>query len=249
VADPTSAKTVLSVEQPFSNHNGGLITFGPDGMLYVGLGDGGSGGDPLNSGQDVGTLLGSILRIDVNAGDPYAIPADNPFVNDPAARDEIWAYGLRNPWRFAFDREADVLFVADVGQNSWEEVNAVPASAGALNFGWRLMEGNHCFNPPSCSPNGLVRPVVEYDHDDGCSITGGFVYRGAAIPSIRGHYFYSDFCSGWLRSFAIAGGQATDHTDWDVGRVGNVVSFGEDATGELYVVVQDGRVLRLAPAD
>ncbi len=248
VADAGSAKTILSVGQPFSNHNGGLVMFGPDGMLYVGLGDGGSGGDPQNHGQNRGTLLGALLRIDVEAGDPYGIPADNPFVSDPNARDEIWAFGLRNPWRFSFDFTDDVLYVADVGQNAFEEVSAVSASTPGLNYGWRLMEGNHCFNPSNCDPGGLTLPVVEYGHGPECSVTGGFVYRGQEIPAIQGHYFYSDFCAGWLRSFKLVNGVATEQQEWDVGSVGNVTSFGEDAAGELYVVVSSGRVFRIEEA-
>ncbi len=246
VADAGSAKTILSVTQPFSNHNGGLIMFGPDDMLYVGLGDGGSAGDPQNHGQNLQTLLGALLRVDVTAGDPYGIPPDNPFVGNPNARDEIWAYGLRNPWRFAFDFADEMLYIADVGQNAFEEVNAVPADVPGLNYGWRLMEGNHCFNPSNCSQAGLTLPVVEYGHGPECSVTGGFVYRGSAIPSIQGHYFYSDYCSGWLRSFKLVDGAATERRQWDVGNIGNVTSFGEDDAGELYVLVSSGSVFRVS---
>ncbi len=249
LVDASSAKLILTVDQPFSNHNGGLIVFGPDGRLYFGLGDGGRGGDPLGSGQNTGTLLGSMLRIDVDAGDPYAIPSDNPFVGDPDGRDEIWAYGLRNPWRFSFDREAGVLYVADVGQNRWEEVNAVPSTSAGVNYGWNIMEGRHCFAPTEgCDQNGLVLPVVEYDHGNGCSVTGGYAYRGSAIPELRGHYFYSDYCGGFLRSFKFSGGVATDEREWDVGDLGGVFSFGEDAQGELYILSSNGRVYRLVAA-
>jgi len=247
--DPATADTVLAVDQPYTNHNGGLVTFGPDGHLYVGLGDGGSGGDPQNHGQTLSTLLGSILRIDVDGGSPYAIPADNPLVGQTGARAEVWAYGLRNPWRFSFDRANGDLYVADVGQNAIEEVNFEAApSAGGRNYGWRIMEGSACFNPASgCSTGGLTLPVHEYAHAEGCSITGGYVYRGAAAPGLQGRYFFGDFCSGWIRSFAVVAGVALgvqDHTD-ALGTVPQLASFGEDGVGELYVVSLAGSVWRL----
>jgi glucose/arabinose dehydrogenase len=246
-ADPASAKLILTIDQPFANHNGGLIVFGPDGMLYIGMGDGGSGGDPLGHGQNLGTLLGALLRIDVDRGDPYAIPPDNPFVGRAGARGEIWAYGLRNPWRFAFDRTAGLLYIADVGQNRWEEVNVAPASAGGLNYGWNLTEGNHCFPSDPCDRTGLTPPVLEYSHDEGCSVTGGHVYRGRAIPELVGHYFYADYCRGWIRSFRYTSEGVRDAQTWSVGNVGMITSFGEDSDGELYVLSQDGRVFRLEP--
>jgi glucose/arabinose dehydrogenase len=227
VANPNSAKLVIAVEQPYANHNGGLSVFGPDGMLYVGLGDGGSGGDPQGHGQDLATLLGSLLRIDVDTDDPYEIPSDNPFVGRVGARGEIWAYGLRNPWRFAFDSTSGELYIADVGQLLWEEVNRVPAGQGGQNYGWNVMEGAHCFDAPNCSQAGLTLPIYEYDHGDGCSITGGHVYRGTAIPDVIGHYFFADFCEGW------------------VGDLGQITSFGVDASGELYIVTANGRVYRI----
>ncbi len=239
-ADPASATLLLTVDQPFANHNGGLVLFGPDGMLYIGLGDGGGGGDPFGHGQNRGVLLGKLLRIDVDRGNPYAIPPNNPFAGSTGARPEIWAYGLRNPWRFAFDRVDDRLYIADVGQNAYEEVNAVDASEGGINYGWDVMEGRHCFGASSCNMNGLVLPVLEYGHGDGCSITGGYVYRGSALPSLRGHYFYSDYCQGWLRSFRFDGNQVSAVREWDVEGVGNVLSFGEDATGELYMLTTGG---------
>lgn len=245
-ADPASGKLILAIDQPFANHNGGQLQFGPDGKLYIGMGDGGSGGDPQNHGQDRTTLLGDLLRIDVDAGDPYAIPADNPFSNSTQFRREIWAYGLRNPWRFSFDRASGLLFVADVGQNAWEEINAVPATRAGVNYGWRLMEGAHCFNPGNCNQSGLQLPVHEYSHSDGCSVTGGYVYRGSAVPGVIGHYFYSDFCSGFLKSFRIVNGAATDHRTWNVGNIGNVLSFGIDSTNELYVLTSGGAVLKLS---
>ncbi len=245
-ADPASAKLVLLVEQPASNHNGGLIAFGPDGKLYVGMGDGGGGGDPRGNGQDPATLLGAMLRIDVDAGDPYAIPADNPFAGGTGGRGEIWATGLRNPWRFSFDREGGNLYVADVGQGAWEEVDVVNASDGGLNFGWNRMEGSHCYPAgSSCDRSGLVLPALEYSHSEGCSVTGGYVYRGSAIPGLRGHYFYADYCSGWIRSFRFADGSVADRREWDLGDVGRVSSFGEDAAGELYVISHGGAVYRL----
>ena len=248
-ADPASAKLLLAVEQPFGNHNGGQIVFGPDGKLYIGMGDGGSGGDPQNHGQDRSTLLGALLRIDVDAADPYAIPSDNPFVGNPNARSEIWAYGLRNPWRFSFDRETGELYIADVGQNEWEEVDVEPANAAGLNYGWNIMEGAHCFRSGSCDQSGLTLPALEYRHPDGCSVTGGYVYRGQAIPAIQGHYFYADFCEGWIRSFRYADGAATDEREWELGNIGNITSFGEDASGELYVLSAGGRVYRFVPSE
>ena len=244
VADAGSAELVLHVEQPASNHNGGQIAFGPDGMLYVGMGDGGGGGDPLGHGQNLSTLLGALLRLDVRTL-PYAIPADNPFAGSVDDRPEIWGYGLRNPWRFSFDHVAGDLYIGDVGQNQWEEINAVPADDAPVNYGWRIMEGAHCYNATSCSQTGLTLPVHEYSHGEGCSVTGGYVYRGEDLTGLQGHYFYSDFCTGFLRSFRVAGGSATEHREWNVGDLGNVLSFGEDSAGELYVLAGGGRVYRL----
>jgi len=248
-ADEASAKLILAVDQPFSNHNGGLLLFGPDGMLYVGMGDGGSGGDPQGHGQNRGTLLGALLRIDVDGGDPYAIPPDNPYVGESGARGEIWAIGLRNPWRFAFDAPANRLYVADVGQNRYEEVNVVDADASGLNYGWNIMEGAHCYPGGSCGTSGLVLPALEYTHDDGCSVTGGLVYRGAAIPSLVGHYLYADYCAGWIRSFRYDGAAANDQRELVAGGAGNILSFGQDAAGELYVLSSNGRVYRIEAAE
>ncbi len=243
LADPASAKTVISIPHPTNdNHNGGLLRFGLDGMLYLGTGDGGSGGDPPGNGQNRNVLLGKLLRLDVDGGDPYRIPSDNPFIG--SGRGEIWAYGLRNPWRYAFDKATSLLYIADVGQNLYEEVNVAPANQAGLNYGWRTMEGLHCYNASSCTQTGLMLPVLEYDHSDGCSITGGAVYRGTAIPEIAGRYFYSDYCSGWLKSFRYAG-QALEKQTWSVGDVGGVQSFGEDSAGELYVLSANGRVYRI----
>ncbi len=243
VADP-SAKLIISVQQPFSNHNGGLVVFGSDGMLYIGLGDGGSGGDPQGHGQNTSTLLGSLLRIDVDGGDPYAVPLDNPFIGGGGAR-ELWAYGLRNPWRFSFDRVANQLYIADVGQNAWEEVDVVSASEAGLNYGWNSMEGSQCFATDPCDATDLVLPALEYGRSEGCSVTGGYVYRGSAIPGIQGHYFYSDYCSGFLRSFRFSASSVSDEREWDVGDLGSVLSFGQDADGELYVLSGNGNLYRL----
>jgi hypothetical protein len=234
------------VAQPFSNHNGGSLVFGPDGMLYVGLGDGGDGGDPLGHGQDSTTLLGSILRIDIDGGSPYAIPSDNPFAGHASARQEIWAYGIRNPWRFSFDEVTDQVYIGDVGQGRWEEIDVVARnSANAYNFGWNPTEGAHCFQSSGCDMSGFTLPVFEYDHNAGCSVAGGHVYRGSAIDGLQGTYFYSDYCSGWLRSFRMSGGTATEQQEWDVAIAGQVLSLGEDADGELYVLSDNGTVYRL----
>lgn len=250
VADAGSATLVLMVEQPYGNHNGGLLKFGPDGMLYIGMGDGGSGGDPLEHGQNPHSLLGALLRIDVDRGNPYAIPNGNPFANGVAGRPEIWAIGLRNPWRFSFDRVGGTLYLADVGQGRREEINVTPSTTPGLNFGWNTMEGTLCFDPgQGCSTAGLVMPVHEYANPtSGCSVTGGYVYRGEAIPDLNGHYFYGDFCAGVVRSFRMVGGAATSHLEWDFGPLGRITSFGEDARGEIYVVVQQGRIYRISPA-
>ncbi len=247
VADPASMKPVLFVRQPYANHNGGLVLFGPDGMLYIGMGDGGSHGDPHHNGQNLGTLLGKMLRIDVDHGSPYAIPRDNPFVGHEGVRPEIWAYGLRNPWRFSFDPVAGSIYIADVGQNDWEEIDVAPARSSGLNYGWNIMEGNHCFHSRTCDQRGLILPVLEYGHDQGCSVTGGLVYRGREIPSLRGHYFYGDYCSGWVRSFRYQTGRVIERRDWPVPQDLQISSFGQDAAGELYVISLDGRIYKIAP--
>ena len=248
VADAGSEQVLLSVVQPFSNHNGGMVDFGPDGFLYIGLGDGGSGGDPQGNGQDRTTLLGSMLRVDIDGGTPYAIPSTNPYASHQTFRREIWSYGLRNPWRFSFDRLTGDLYIADVGQNAREEIDVQQASSvGGENYGWNIMEGSICFSPSSgCNQSGLTLPVLDYNHSQGCSVTGGYVYRGAAIPAIQGQYFYADFCQGWVRSFEYQNGQAVAQTDWpSLTPGGTISSFGEDANGELYVVVHSGSVYRI----
>lgn len=244
VADPASAHLILGVDQPFGNHNGGQLLFGPDGMLYIPLGDGGGSGGP--NSQSLTTLLGKILRIDVDAGDPYAIPAGNPFAGQAGARQEIWALGLRNPWRNSFDRGSDLLFVADVGQNREEEINAVNRGTPGVNYGWPVMEGSNCLGSGGCDQSGLMLPVHTYPTAGGsCAVTGGYVYRGAAIPEIAGHYFYSDYCRGGLRSLRVVGGAAQDLREWEVGSTGNISSFGEDAQGELYLVALSGTIWQI----
>ena len=251
VADSLSADTVLAVAHPGqTNHNGGQLTFGPDGMLYAGLGDGGGGGDPNGNGQDRHALLGKLLRLDVNGASGYTIPGNNPFVGDTSAAPEIWALGLRNPWRFSFDRQGGNLYIGDVGQGAWEEVDVQPAaSAGGVNYGWNVMEGRHCYPPGTntCTQTGLTLPVVEYDHPTGCSITGGYVYRGTRVPLLSGQYLYSDYCTHFVRSFVYSGGVAAQPRDWsdylDPGS--NVSSFAQDQRGELYILTLGGSLYRI----
>jgi hypothetical protein len=253
VADPASAEILLTIpHSTYPNHNGGLLLFGPDGYLYMGTGDGGSGGDPNGNGQDSTTLLGKILRLDVSGASPYTIPPTNPFAGRPPAAPEVWAYGLRNPWRFSFDRLTHDLYIGDVGQNALEEVDFAPASSGGgENYGWNTMEGLQCYKPSTgCSMSGLVLPVYDYGHSNGdCSVTGGYVYRGTAAPSLVGRYFFAEYCGGWVRSLKIQSGMATDVRDHatDFGSLPGVTSFGEDARGELYITLQSGEVYRIAP--
>jgi glucose/arabinose dehydrogenase len=254
-ADPASEHVVLEVAQPYANHNGGMLAFGPDGYLYVGLGDGGSSGDPMGHGQNLATLLGSILRIDVHRpvpGGTYSAPADNPFADRPEsqARHEIWAYGLRNPWRFSFDRVTGELWAGDVGQNSWEEIDLITKGG---NYGWNLMEGLHCFRQSTCNQSGLLLPVAEYATGQfGCAVTGGYVYRGGRYPELKGVYLYADYCSGLIwglrhRDGALVAGPRV------VAQTGRLISsFGEDSAGELYVTVfgspgSPATVLRVSP--
>lgn len=250
-ADPNSEKILLTVDQPVANHNGGDLAFGPDGYLYIGLGDGGGAGDPNNFSQTTSSLLGKMLRIDVNTTDatPYAIPGSNPFVNNPNVRDETWNTGLRNPWRFSFDRETGDLWIADVGQNQWEEINLQAAGgAGGENYGWRCYEGAATYNSSGCGPAGqYTAPVHVYDHRSGnCSITGGFVYRGSRHPDLQGHYVYADYCSGMISSLApdgAGGWKNTNLLDWNDFQI---VSFGEDAEGELLMAaIGQGAIYRV----
>ncbi|MEZ4585119.1 MAG: PQQ-dependent sugar dehydrogenase [Gemmatimonadales bacterium] len=252
-ADPGSGHVLLAVAQPYSNHNGGMLAFGPgDGHLYVALGDGGSAGDPQANGQDRNTLLGSLVRLAVDGSGQGSIPADNPFVGQAGARAEIWSYGLRNPWRFSFDRANGDLYIGDVGQGQREEIDVSTAADGAgrgLNFGWNVMEGGNCYSPSSgCDRTGLTLPLLEYGHGPACSVTGGYVYRGAAVPNLRGTYFYADYCAGWVRSFRLESGQPAEQREWtDLGSGGRITSFGEDAAGELYLLTENGRVSRIVP--
>jgi glucose/arabinose dehydrogenase len=247
VADPGSEQALLTVPHPgASNHNGGMVAFGPDGRLYAGTGDGGGGGDPSGNGQNRNVLLGKIVRLDVNDAGQASVPQNNPFVGQADMRPEIWSYGLRNPWRFSFDRQTGELYIGDVGQNSREEINVSTDGRGS-NYGWKIMEGRSCFSPSSgCNQSGLVLPVLDYGHNEGCSVTGGYVYRGAALTTLRGHYFYADYCEGWVRSFRLEGGIAVQQLDWSALRPGgSITSFGEDAAGELYIVASSGKVFRI----
>jgi glucose/arabinose dehydrogenase len=241
--DPASARELLKVDQPYANHNGGHVVVGPDGWLWVGLGDGGAANDPHDHGQRDDSRLGKMLRIGLDGAD--------------AGKVLVWAKGLRNPWRYAFDRTGD-LYIADVGQNLWEEIDVVSAAdvkKGGLNFGWRPMEGAHCFKG-KCQPKKYVGPVVEYPHagpGSGCSVTGGAVYRGKALPALDGAYFYADYCTGLLRSFRWSAGKVSDHWEWKPlldpqGTLSQVSAFGTDHAGELYLLTLDGGVLKLAPA-
>ena len=246
IANPDSAKILMTIGQPFSNHNGGQIAFGPDGYLYIGMGDGGAANDPQNRAQNLGDLLGKILRIDVDRADPYGVPENNPFVGNAQARPEIWSYGWRNPWRFSFDLSTDDMYIADVGQNQYEEIHVEWAGTPGQNYGWRLMEGFHCFTPSECDPAslGVILPVAEYDHKFGCSVSGGYVYRGSQFPTMDGIYFYGDYCSGiiwgirresdgsWSEAQLLQSGQA-------------ISSFGQDRSGEVYLVDHKGDIFQL----
>ena len=244
-ADASSAKRLLFIDQPYPNHNGGQLQFGPDGYLYIGMGDGGSGGDPENRAQNRSTLLGKMLRIDVNSGDPYSIPPSNPWASGSGGLREIWAYGLRNPWRFTFDRASGDLWIADVGQGSWEEVNLQPAtSIGGENYGWDVMEGTHCFGAANCTRSGLVEPVIEYNHSSGaCSVTGGYVYRGTRSPRLEGTYIYGDYCNGRIWGARNLGTGWTSTLFADTTYL--ISTFGEDLTGEIYVADHQGAIYRI----
>lgn len=234
VANAGSKVEVLNITQPFSNHNGGQIIFGPDGFLYIGMGDGGSGGDPFNNAQNRSSLLGKILRIDVESNvSPYAIPKDNPF------RNEVWAVGLRNPWRFSFDRQTRELYIADVGQNTIEEINVQQPGIGGENYGWRIMEGNQCFYKKNCNKQGLRLPVTQYGHSKGdCSVTGGHVYRGNKNPGLVGIYLYGDYCSGKIRGLKKTGSSWKSKELLDTPF--RISSFGEDEDGNIYFADMDG---------
>ena len=235
-ADPNSEQVLMVIEQPFPNHNGGAVAFGPDGYLYLGLGDGGSAGDPFKNGQNPNVKLGKILRIDIDNGDPYSIPSDNPFGS------EIWAYGLRNPWRISFDKANGDLWIGDVGQGEWEEIDYLPAgSPGGANFGWSIMEGNHGYDgQPDLS---LLLPVAEYNHEFGCSVTGGYVYRGS-MPEWNGVYLFGDYCSGTVWGVLPADGQWQSQALFEAGVT--ITSFGQDDAGEVYLLSDAGDVYKLA---
>ena len=242
-ADPASARMVLSVPQPANRHQAGMVQFGPDGYLYLSIGDGGDGG---TQGQNPASLLGTIVRIDVDGDDPYAIPPDNPFAADGAGAPEVIAYGLRNPWRMSIDPVTEVVYVGDVGQDSWEEIDVFPLDLRSYNFGWPVTEGAHCFAEPGCDPAAFDGPALEYGHDEGCSVTGGFVYRGKAIPELTGQYFYSDWCGRWIRSFSYAGGDVFDQREWgELSGFGQINSFGTDHDGELLATTWAGEVARV----
>lgn len=230
-ADKASEVVLLEVAQPFDNHNGGQLAFGPDGLLYIALGDGGSAGDPQRNGQNKSALLAKILRVDVSDRTTYKIPPDNPFASG-GGRGEIYAYGLRNPWRFSFDRETGALWVADVGQDLWEEIDVVTKGG---NYGWNVMEGMHCYNATRCDMTGLTPPIVEYGHDLGCSVTGGFVYRGAAFAELGGAYVYADYCSGRIWGLRDADGRAGAQAEIAMSGF-QISSFAQDQKGELYVL-------------
>jgi len=260
-ADFASERILLTIDDFAGNHNGGNLAFGPDGYLYFGNGDGGGGGDPNETGQDDGSLFGKMLRFDVDVETPpyYAVPPSNPNAGAGQPLGLIWAKGLRNPWRFSFDRANGDLYVADVGQNVWEELNWVPGSStGGENYGWDLFEGNACYEPdpaPMCPPTaGFTMPVHVYDHSTGCSVTGGFVYRGCALPDLAGTYFYSDYCNPFIRTFEISGGAAVNHDDRTAELdppgsvdINSIVSYGEDARGEIYIADQGGEVFKIVP--
>jgi glucose/arabinose dehydrogenase len=249
VADPESEVIIMEVAQPYSNHNGGQLAFGPDGYLYIGLGDGGSADDPQGHGQNPGTLLGSILRIDVSglsAPGDYEIPADNPFVGTEGARAEIWAFGLRNPWRFSFDSETGLLWAGDVGQGSWEEIDIIAKGA---NYGWNIMEGSYCYSPSTgCDQSGLTLPIAEYNHSQGCSVTGGYVYRGDQLASLQGYYIYGDYCSGNIWALAYHDNVVTENVLLVESGV-SITSFGEDLAGNLYILSREGGIYTLVEAE
>ena len=248
VADPTSEEIILTIPQPYANHNGGQLAFGTnDGYLYIGMGDGGSAGDPDNRGQNPAELLGKLLRVDVEAGvSPYAIPATNPFTQTAGYRGEIWALGLRNPWRFTFDRANGDLYIADVGQNEYEEVDYQPAaSRGGENYGWRIMEGTHCYKASDCESVGLILPVAEYDHSQGCSVTGGVVYRGSQFDRLAGMYLYGDYCSGRIWGLRQSGAGWANQLLLKTAF--NISAFGEDEAGGIYVTdYAGGKIYRIA---
>lgn len=246
-------KRLLTIEQPFANHNGGMIAFGPDGFLYVGMGDGGGGGDPMGHGQNPKTQLGAILRIDVDNGDPYSIPQDNPFVANLSNAQEIWATGLRNPWRFSFDRATGDLYVGDVGQNAREEIDLIENGMLGANLGWAIKEGTQCFKEPGCDRPDLLDPIYEYEGADRCSVIGGYVYRGKIISSLIGSYIYADFCSDEI--FSLVMNDSGDYMSKEISdalttteNITRISSFGENSVGELFVLSLEGTIYKLVTA-
>ena len=277
-ANHKSERIILKLKQPYGNHNGGDIQFGPDGYLYISIGDGGKAGDPLNAGQDLSSLFGKIIRIDIEQK-PYGIPKSNPFFGQKGKREEIWAWGLRNVWRFSFDKQTGDKYLADVGQNKWEEVNFEPASSkGGLNYGWRIMEANHCYDPKeNCPTEGLIKPIIEYPNDanhpafafriieelsfsetdvEGCSVTGGYVYRGQRIKSMQGQYIFGDYCSGNIWTLKVVNGKAinfknrTEEINIGGGEFTTYISsFGQDSDGEIYIIDYNGGIYKLIESD
>lgn len=249
LADPGSEEVIIKINQPYANHNGGQLAFGPDGYLYIGMGDGGSAGDPQNNAQNPASLLGKMLRIDVGSGKkPYAVPPDNPFVTNKAYRPEIWATGLRNPWRFSFDRSSGDLYIADVGQNKYEEIEVEPkGSKGGRNYGWNVMEGLQCYKTENCNRNALSLPVAAYDHNKGCSVTGGMAYRGSKYAQLQGIYLYGDYCSGRIWGLKHTGEEWTNRELKNSGL--SISTFGEDEAGEIYVAdYGKGNIYRIEAA-
>ncbi len=246
--DPDSARTLFTLDQPHPAHNGAHLVFGPDGYLYVSLGDGGVTFEA--NAQQPHDIRGTILRMDVDSSPPYAIPPDNPFADGEDGAPEVWVFGLRNPWRFAIDQQTNQVFISDVGFERWEEVNVVDlTSGGGSNFGWAVVEGLECFEAETCDRKGLTAPVIAVEHVRTCALIGGPVYRGAAIPELSGHYFYGDFCVGWVRSFLFEDGEVTDLTTWsdDFGEPGQITSFATDANGEILILLQSGEIHRIDP--
>jgi glucose/arabinose dehydrogenase len=246
LASPDTERVLIELEQPPDatdiRHYAGQLAFGPDGYLWVSMGD---GADSRDQGQDPNTMFGAVSRLDVDGGDPYGIPAENPFVAEGGAQ-EVWAYGLRNPWRFSIDSVDGLIYIADVGHADQEEVNVLPIAEGGFNLGWSDVEGTRCFHVQDCDLANYTSPAITYTHEEGCSITGGYVYRGTEIPELAGTYFYSDWCSEWIRSFKFVDGQVTEERDWseDLGQLGQINSFGVDSAGELYLATHDGIVAR-----
>jgi glucose/arabinose dehydrogenase len=247
IASPDTERVLIELEQPPDatdiRHYAGQLAFGPEGYLWIAMGD---GADSRDQGQDPNTMFGAISRIDVDGGDPYGIPPENPFVGGGGAG-EVWAYGLRNPWRFSIDATDGLIYIADVGHADQEEVNVLPIAEGGFNLGWSDVEGTRCFHVQDCDLANYTAPAITYTHEEGCSVTGGYVYRGAAIPELNGTYFYSDWCSQWIRSFKFVGGAASEPQDWSeqLGQLGQINTFGTDSAGELYVGTHEGIVARL----